>query len=67
MADKNHKTIKFDEMLTFMADKHGVPQEDAVNVFSAFVKTTNDMIGIEADAGDNPVGLGGQAYGRAAQ
>lgn len=44
------KTISFDEQLDRMCELHGVPVEDASNVFANFKKTLDTMIGEQADA-----------------
>ena len=45
------KTLTFEEQLAAMSEKHGIPTEDAVNVFSAYRKTLDELVGAEADAG----------------
>ena len=45
------KTISFEDQLALMAEKHGVPSEDAVNVFSAYRKTIDEIISTEVDVG----------------
>lgn len=47
---KKTKSISFDEQLERMNELHGVPVEDALNVFSNFKKTVETMIGESADA-----------------
>lgn len=50
MAEKK-KVFTFEDQLKSMSETHGIPQEDAVNVFSAYKKTMEDILGAEADLG----------------
>lgn len=44
------KIISFETQLERMHELHGVPTEDAINVFSSFKKTLETIIQEEADA-----------------
>ena len=44
------KIITFESQLERMNELHGIPVEDAVNVFSNFKKTIETIIGEEADS-----------------